>query len=58
MPGMQVLKPARTIDPDASLPPPLSFSPLCRTWNNLLNGSNNLANPNPYDPNAVIWKSS
>jgi hypothetical protein len=26
------------------------------TWNNLRNGTNNLANPNPYgDGNAKIW---
>ena len=37
-------------------PPPPSSCPPCRTWNNLQNGSNNLANPNPYNPNAQIWK--
>ena len=44
-------------DRPSRFPPPHPLFPLpCRTWNNLLNGSNNLANPNPYNPNAQIWK--
>jgi hypothetical protein len=46
---------ARMFVPHASPPPPSSCPP-CRTWNNLLNGSNNLSNPNPYNANAQIWK--
>jgi hypothetical protein len=56
MRGVQALQTARTFVPHSSSLPPPSSCPPCRTWNNLQNGSNNLANPNPYNPNAQIWK--